>query len=387
MPAVEHTKSSQNRATGAQRLPIRAVIISYEPDPKSLEDLLESLQRQSYPIHIQIWDNGSRKMPLEELAKRFGVELRRTRRNFGFGDAIHRAMIAAPERLVLILNWDVRLEPNVVEELVRVYSSQPGIGAVCPKVLWAPDPRFIDSVGTGLDKNMQAFNRGIGEPDLGQYDVDESPLGACFSAVLLDRAAYLTIGGMDTRYFLYYEDIDYSIRLRRYGYQIRTAPRAVVYHEHSAGVSRFPDYFKHYYLKRNFVWTALKHLPAIRLMKFLPFVSGVAFTEGRLRKRFALNWLRILFSTLFNLPHLLYVRWSLPRERTWLYLMDESPETFFDAGGRQPIHPEWAEATARKKRFALTGHSDDWFAYRQAKARQTRWFYEATEQMAGARSS
>ncbi|MHA2621271.1 MAG: glycosyltransferase family 2 protein [bacterium JZ-2024 1] len=353
-------------------LPIRAVIVTHEPDPESLGRLIESLKKQTYPIHITISDNGSRKVPVASLAKEWGVDYIGSRQNTGFGQAIHRVVLTAPERLILVLNWDIWLEPHAVEEAVRVYRSVPGIGAVSPKILWAPDPRFLDSAGTGLDTHMQAYNRGIGEPDIGQYDVIEFPLGACFAAVLLDRAAYLAIGGMDTRYFLYYEDIDYSIRLRRCGYQICTAPRAIAYHQHSADVSRFPDHFKHYFLKRNLVWTALKHLPASRIPEFFWFIVGVALQESRARKRYALNWLRIAGATLGHLPLILFMRWSTPGDQGWLRLMDKSPETFFDTAMRKPAHEEWAQAEARRKRFALNGDREDWLAYRRACARRAR---------------
>jgi GT2 family glycosyltransferase len=361
------------------RLPIRAVIVTFEPDIRSLEALLESLKRQTYPLETTISDNGSRKSPVSRIAADWGVDFRPHKTNRGFGHAIHRVVMTSAERLVLVLNWDIRLEPTAVEEMVRVYLSEQGIGAVCPKVLWAPDPRFIDSVGTGVDRFLQAYNRGIGEPDLGQYDVDESPLGACFAAVLLDRAAYLATGGMDASYFLYYEDIDYSIRLRRSGYQIRTAPRAIAFHEHSAGVARLPDYFKHYYLKRNLVWTAVKHLPASRLPGFVGFILEVALTEARLRKRFAINWLRILMDSGIHFPRLLALRWSYPRDGSWIHLMDACPETFFDAAGRRPENPVWSEGSARGKRFALAGDRGDWLVYRRMKALRARGIVQPME--------
>jgi GT2 family glycosyltransferase len=356
------------------QLPIRAIIVTYEPDLSVLGTLIGSLKEQTYPVEITIWDNGSRKVPVARFAEERGVEIHASRRNRGFGEAVHRAVMRARERLVLILNWDIWLDAKAVEEMVRVYRSEPGVGAVCPKILWAPDPRFIDSVGTGVDPFLQAYNRGIGEPDLGQYDVVESPLGACFAAVLLDRAAYLAIGGMDSRYFLYYEDIDYSIRLRRAGYQIRTAPRAIAYHLHSAGVSRFPEHFKHYYIKRNLVWTALKHLPASRLLGFFAFILSVAVTESRLRKRWALNWVKILGSVVLNLPRLLFLRWSYPGEGSWIYLVEAFPETYFDASARKPERAVEAEAAAKGKRFALTGEKDDWLAFRRVKAMRERGF-------------
>lgn len=78
-------------------------------------------------------------------------------------------------------------------------------------------------------------------------------------AALVRAAAFRAAGGFDEDYFIYHEDVDFGVRVRRAGWRVRWEPRAVVRHRTSLDGSRAPD--RLYYLLRNKFLFLRKHRP------------------------------------------------------------------------------------------------------------------------------
>ena len=99
--------------------------------------------------------------------------------------------------------------------------------------------------GTVLRHGQPAY-----EPDAGQYDQPEEVFGFCGAACLLRRSALDEVGYFDPSFFLYYEDLDLSWRLRLRGWTIRYVPLSVVWHYHAATSGEWSPLFT-YYVDRN----------------------------------------------------------------------------------------------------------------------------------------
>jgi len=97
------------------------------------------------------------------------------------------------------------------------------------------DPvEVINNVGTIIGPDGYATDRGWLEVDDGQYDTPADVDAWCGAAVLLSRAYLDDVGLLDERLFLYYEDVELSLRGARRGWRYRTAPQSIVRHVHSA---------------------------------------------------------------------------------------------------------------------------------------------------------
>ena len=88
------------------------------------------------------------------------------------------------------------------------------------------------------------------EPDEGQYDEPEEVFGFCGAACLLRKSALDEVGYFDPSFFLYYEDLDLSWRLRLRGWTVRYVPQSVVWHSHAATSGEWSPLFT-YYVDRN----------------------------------------------------------------------------------------------------------------------------------------
>lgn len=92
----------------------------------------------------------------------------------------------------------------------------------------------INNACTTLSENGETADRGIFEPDRGQYDRPEDVEAVCGAAVLFRRSALERVGLFDRDFFMYYEDTDLSWRLRSSGYRLRYQPRSRIRHLHAA---------------------------------------------------------------------------------------------------------------------------------------------------------
>src|SRR5436190_22228168 len=130
--------------------------------------------------------------------------------------------------------------------MVRVLDTYPILGAASPKILFI-GRNLINNVGTILRPDWYGIDRGFEEPDDGRFDGEEDIEAWCGGAVLL-RAEYLRECGLfDERLFLYYEDLELSLRGSEAGWRLRYLPDSVVEHEHSATAisgSDFAEFYK-----------------------------------------------------------------------------------------------------------------------------------------------
>ena len=264
--------SSFPQEKSEQDYDVTAIILNYGATYETLKKCVASLFAQDYPVEVLMVDNGSPRNldALDALEKEFpATRILRLDRNYGFAGGMNRGVAAATTEFVLLLNNDVVLEPTAVAEMRRVIDLEEGVIGVAPKTLLESTPNVIDSVGNLIDAQGAAFNMGIGQPDIGQYQRVERTFGACFAATLLRRRAFRPgiVGPLDERYFMYYEDVDWCFRAGVLGFKFLTAPDAVVYHAHSLTTRELHYGFKYRLTMRNLLWTVLRNFDGRRVLR------------------------------------------------------------------------------------------------------------------------
>lgn len=275
-------------------------------------------------------------------------------RNHGFAGGINRAIAACDAAcdLVFLLNPDAVVEPDALALVGSALArADAHCVAVAPKMLLASDPTVIDAVGNAVNGKGEAFNIGLGQPDLGQYDEPAVCFGPCFGAGLFRRVAFSPeqVGPLDESLFLYYEDVDWSWRSQLLGYHSITEPSARVRHVMSAS-SRHLDYgFKFHLTERNLLVCALKNF-AWRQVLSIWFWRGGGLLKGALRGHYPVPGLKAVSGALRRTPRTLVARRSVQRRRVrtddevLAYGLGE--RTFFDAVRYEPIDRAEAQAFA-----------------------------------------
>jgi len=111
--------------------------------------------------------------------------------------------------------------------------------------------------------NVKSVHRGVDEVDHGQYDENKEIEFATGCCMMIKREVLEKVGLFDKRYFLYYEDADLSVRIKKAGFSIYYAPKAFLYHlnaSSSGGAGRGNE-LQDYFLTRNQMFFGMKYAP------------------------------------------------------------------------------------------------------------------------------
>lgn len=230
-----------------------------------LEDtcaLIDTIPFDEFSLEVIVVDNGSEANEADAIAFRYPrVKTIRSDKNLGFAGGNNLGIKAARGRLLYFLNNDTLLYTGekkgirgeeLFRPLIERINYRPEIGMVCPKIRFAWDDCPIQFAGyTPLSKiTIRNHAIGFGEKDHGQYDTPHSTPYAHGAAMMVKREAIEKAGLMPECYFLYYEEYDWSIAIRRCGYEIWYEPASTVYHKESKSTGRMSP-LKTFYITRN----------------------------------------------------------------------------------------------------------------------------------------
>lgn len=179
-------------------------------------------------------DNVSGDGSLEMLAAEFpDVSVVANQVRLGFGanhnQVVRRLVADGSARYVLVLNDDTEVGPEAVARMVATMDHRSDLGAVVPSV--------VDGCGRASATRL-AYPTARSWLRTDRFDITELPepangwlQGSC---LLLRVEALRQVGGFDERFFLFYEDVDLSLRLVRAGWALGVSPEAeVVHHGHA----------------------------------------------------------------------------------------------------------------------------------------------------------
>lgn len=290
---------------------VTAIVLNYNAPFEMLDKCLSALARQDYQnLEIILADNGSTDTTVDEAEKKFSqIKVLRFGRNYGFAGGNNRAVEEAEGEYLLFLNNDAYCRPDAIGNMVEVIDGKRDVIGVAPKMMLAQDTNVFDSVGTYINAYGCASNMGIGQVDIGQYDVVEDVFGGCFGAALIRASAFAAdvVGPMDSSYFMYYEDVDWCLRANIMGYRFLTAPKAVVIHEHSASTKKFAYKRKYFLIERNLLRTAMKNFSRARAAKVV-IRRVLSHCINILKGPYRLTSMRIALTALWDFPLYYFIR-------------------------------------------------------------------------------
>ncbi len=217
------------------------IIVNYN-GKHLLEKNLQSVVDTDYvDFKIVVVDNASVDGSVEYLKKKFpSVKIVESKENLGFGRGNNLGVKEYPNfDAYLFLNNDVSVPKDWLGKLVVTLQEKNDAGAVGPKILYSKeklgnDSRVINSAGIYVDKHFMPYDRYDKEKDTPRYNVVEEIDAIMGGAFLVKREVFEKTGGFNPNMFLYYEDIDLSLRIRDLGYKIYYNGDAEVYHDHMA---------------------------------------------------------------------------------------------------------------------------------------------------------
>jgi GT2 family glycosyltransferase len=256
-----------------------------------LARLLPQLAAQTLlPSRVIVVDNGSTDNSLQEAA-RFGAESIAFRENRGFAPAVNAGITASATDWVAILNNDVDLDPHWLERLIAAAEST-GASYATGKTLQLSSPELLDGCFDLLSRSGLAWRAGYGCP-AAQYSEPMRIRCAPFTALILRRGLFASVGPLDERFGSYLEDVDFGLRCALSGAWGVYEPSAIARHEGSATLGKWSAQMVEL-LSRNQLLLIAKHFPESWFSTLgMPVIAGhvlwglLALRRGRFRA-----WLR-----------------------------------------------------------------------------------------------
>ncbi|UCE03452.1 MAG: glycosyltransferase [Candidatus Latescibacterota bacterium] len=222
------------------------VIVSYNTR-KLIRRCLDSLR--AFPpacdYEVIVVDNASRDGSAAMLQQEFPhVPVVLNRHNLGYAVAVNQGLEATNTEYVLILNPDIVLRQGCIDSLVDFMDAHPDAGLAGGKLIntdgtlqyscrsfYTPKTLIMRRTILGrLFPRSQTIRKHL----MLDYDHREPRavdwvIGAC---MMVRRRAVEAVGGMDERFFLYFEDVDWCFRMGRQGWRVYYVPQAEMVHEH-----------------------------------------------------------------------------------------------------------------------------------------------------------
>jgi N-acetylglucosaminyl-diphospho-decaprenol L-rhamnosyltransferase len=221
-----------------------AVIIVTHDSATVLESCLASLAGQSVPPDVVcIVDSGSGDTSYLRAAEKMDrVEVLHYPENIGFaaGNNAGFRRVGRGAEYVLFVNPDTFLDQEGIRLASETMRENAGMGILTGRLLGydvagRQATGRIDSTGIFRKWYGRWFDRGLGEVDSGQYSLPEDIPAACGALMFCRKKALEEVmlpdqAVFDPAFFLYKEDIELSLRLRKAGWRISYDPRIKGFH-------------------------------------------------------------------------------------------------------------------------------------------------------------
>jgi GT2 family glycosyltransferase len=315
-----------------QQDPLVSIIILNYNGLTFLPRCLATLAATRYrPLELLVVDNASKDGSLNYIRKNF-PEVRTIpfQTNWGYSGAYNRAITSASGEILVLLNFDIEVEPDWLDQPLALFAKDARLGACQPKLRALKERHrfeYAGACGGFMDRYGYPFTRGrvfdVLEADTGQYDDVRECFWATGAALIIRKDAYLEVGGLDDTFFLHMEEIDLCWRLHLRGWKVCVAPQGIVYHYSGAALSS-ERFLKIYYNQRNSLMMLMKNYGFRRL---LPFLGGrvlfdlVTLVSSPLRRE-PKRSVAVIAAYLWILTHL----WPLLKKRQQVQRLRSLPD-------------------------------------------------------------
>ena len=334
---------------------VAALIVNFNGGARVLR-AVESLYKQQTPLsEIVVVDNHSKDGSPEHIAERFPqVRVVRLGRNIGLSAArnVGLYMLSAP--LVLMLDHDVYVTEDCLAKMLEAWHREERPAVVCPRIRLIPERDIVQTDGAAMHFTGTLILRNA------YASIADTPPRPTFvdavigAAMLLDREQVLDAGGFDELFFFYFEDLEFSMRLRTLGERIWCESTAEVFHERSAGTpglsfrgsGAYPSR-RAYLTMRNRLLTILIHYRLRTLLVLFPALLAyeLATLAVVLRRGWFTPWARAWGWLLSNFPAITRRRRTMRRRRV---LADRA----ILVGGPPPLAPGFIGSSWEQAVFA-----------------------------------
>jgi len=243
-----------------RRLPLIGIVTVLFNSENVLPGFFESLSKQQGILYkLYVIDNSPKDtgtVMSRDLAAGYGIDttLKYNNANLGVAEGNNQGIRMARNDgcdVILLANNDIEFGPTTISHLAHNLEGKQ-CGAVVPKIMYYDKKNLVWYAG-GTIKRLAGIVRhdGMGSEDHGQFDmeryVDYAP--TCF--FMCASTLFDVVGMMDDKYFVYYDDTDFVLRMQSCNKKIFFVPNVLVFHKVSSSTGGMKSPVSIYYGNRN----------------------------------------------------------------------------------------------------------------------------------------
>ena len=241
-------------------------------------------------MEVIVVDNASKQNEAQLLQQKYPqIKTIRSEANLGFAGGNNLGIKAAKGKYLFFVNNDTLFKADThFDALIDRLESNENIGMVCPKIRFSWDQCPIQFAGyTPLSPiTLRNHSIGFGEEEKGQYNTPHPTPYAHGAAMMTKREVIDKAGLMPECFFLYYEELDWSMMITRAGYEIWYEPNCTIYHKESQTTGQQSP-LKTYYITRNRLLFVKRNVS--NMMKYLSYayIIGIVTLKDILKYSFS----------------------------------------------------------------------------------------------------
>ena len=243
-----------------------------------LEKFLPYTLNYSQEAEVYVIDNASTDDSVDYLKRLFPtVKIIQNSSNSGFAKGYNDGLKSIKADIYCLLNSDVEVTENWISPIIKLFSENPDIAAIQPKILDFNQKNKFEFAGAGgglIDNLGYPYCRGRIfddiETDNGQYDDETEIFWASGCSLFIRSENFWKMNGFDERFFAHQEEIDLCWRLKNAGRKIFYTGKSKVYHV-GGGTLNKQNPQKTYLNFRNNLTMMLKNLPLWKVFFILLF--------------------------------------------------------------------------------------------------------------------
>ena len=244
-------------------------------------ELIDTLPLEDKSIEMIVVDNASAQDEATAIEQRYPqVKVIRSEENLGFAGGNNLGIKAAQGQYLFLLNNDTFLKPQTsdLRPLISRLESSPKIGMVCPKIKFSWGSQLIQFAGYTPLSPITMRNKaiGCGEADYGQYEIAHSTPYAHGAAMMVKREVIEKAGLMPECYFLYYEELDWSMMIHRAGFDAWYEPACTIFHKESQTTGQNSPLRTFYITRNRLLFTQRNQQGMTKYISYLYLISLVA---------------------------------------------------------------------------------------------------------------
>lgn len=258
---------------------LSVILLNYNQPDMTIDCIEYLLQnKKNYEdFEIIVVDNGSKDnsiAKLSEITSKYDLRFISNKENLGFAEGNNVGIRKSQGDWILLLNNDTVFKEDFISKMAEAIVDNPDSAAIGPKIYYYDAP---SKIWYGGGKITKYYNFVQDQSGNNRHYTQVEWITGC--ALMINRKALEKVGLLDRDFFMYLEDVDWSIRARKAGFNLIYTPYAEIWHIGSKTTTEnFKKSFQIYYGYRNKLFIINKNAKSLKYIRAtFVAISGICF--------------------------------------------------------------------------------------------------------------